>query len=83
MILMLLRGCMAIYWLGRLGDREIAAELMQLICNPNEQEKPVYHQNDIKTTRYKINGYKDIYFQFMSQSVMVLIRIGDRHKDLQ
>ena len=78
-----LRGCMAIYWLGRLGDREIAGELMELISNPSELDNAVYHQDGLKTTRYKINGYKDIYFQFMSQSVMALIRIGDIHKDLR
>lgn len=78
-----LRGCMAIYWLGRLCDREITEELIRLICDPNEVEKPVYNQTDIQTTRYKILEYNDIYFQFMSQSVMALIRIGNAHIDLR
>ena len=77
-----LRGCMAIYWLGRLADREIADELMGLICDPAEQEKPVY-QKGLQNTRYKIDDYDDTYFQFMSQAVMALVRIGDAHADLQ
>jgi len=77
-----LRGCMAIYWLGRLADREIAPELMRLICDPAEQEKPVY-QKGMQNTRYKIDDYDDTYFQFMSQSVMALVRIGDAHPDLR
>jgi hypothetical protein len=78
-----LRGCIAIYWLGRLGDREITEELIRLICEPNEVEKPVYNQTDVQTTRYKILAYNDIYFQFMSQAVMALIRIGNAHVDLR
>jgi len=78
-----MRGCMAIYWLGRLGDREITQELIRLICDPGEKDKPVYHQAGIQTTRYKIAEYNDLYFQFMSQSVMALVRIGERHADLR
>lgn len=78
-----LRGCMAIYWLGRLGDREIAQELMELICDPKEIDKGVYHQNNVQTTRYEIADFEDVYFQFMSQAVMALIRIGDMHADLR
>ena len=78
-----LRGCMAIYWLGRLGNREIVQELIRLICDSSEKDKPVYHQDDLQTTRYKILEYNDIYFQFMSQSVMALIRIGNAHVDLR
>ena len=74
---------MAVYWLGRLCDREITEELIRLICDPNEVEKPVYNQTDIQTTRYKILAYNDIYFQFMSQAVMALIRIGNAHADLR
>lgn len=78
-----LRGCMAIYLLGRLADREIADELIRLICDPKELERPVYHQTDMKTTRYTITAYNNIYFQFMSQAVMALIRIGNAHSDLR
>ena len=78
-----LRGCMAIYWLGRLGDREIVPELIDLLCNEMECEKEVYHQKEIQTTRYKVHDFEDIYFQFLSQAVMALIRIGEKHADLR
>lgn len=78
-----LRGCMAIYWLGRLQDKEIADELIGLICDENEINKAVYHQNNLQTTRYKIADFKDVYFQFVSNAVMALVRIGNMHVDLR
>ena len=77
-----LRGCMAIYWLGRLADAEIADTLTDLICNENEISRPVYH-SDVMTTRYKLQGFNDVYFHFMSGAVMALIRIGDAHPHLR
>lgn len=77
-----LRGCMAIYWLGRLADRTIVPELTHLICDENENQKPVY-SNGALTTRYKVAGFDGVYFQFLSQAVMALVRIGDVHRDLQ
>lgn len=78
-----LRGCMAIYWLGRLGDRAIVQPLIDLICDPNESRKAVYHQKNVQTTRYKIDDFEDVYFQFMSQAVVALVRIGDIHVDMR
>ncbi len=78
-----LRGCMAIYWLGRLSHREITGELLQLICDPEEVCKAVYHDPTLKTTRYDIADFNGAYFQFMTQAVMALIRIGDDHTDLR
>ena len=78
-----LRGCMAIYWLGRLADREITGELLRLICDPEETRKAIYHDPSLKTTRYDISAFEGVYFQFMTQAVMALIRIGDTHTDLQ
>ena len=78
-----LRGCMAIYWLGRLADREITGELIRLICDPEETRKAIYHDPTLKTTRYDISDFQGVYFQFMTQTVMALIRIGDTHPDLQ
>ena len=75
------RGVMAIYWLGRLADREIVPELINLICDPKELEKPVYHPESDKTIRYKVGDFENVYFQFMSQAVMALVRIGDKHVD--
>jgi len=78
-----IRGCIAIYWLGRLSDREIAPELMALICDPRELDKAVYHNKALKTTRYDISDFEGVYFQFVTQAVMALIRIGDAHKELR
>ena len=78
-----LRGCMAIYWLGRLADREILPELISLICDPEELHHRVYHDPSLKTTRYDISDFQGAYFQFMTQAVMAMIRIGDTHPDLQ
>lgn len=77
-----LRGCMAIYWLGRLADRAITEELIGLICDPSEQQHAVYH-GDALLTRYKITDFDGVYFQFISHAVMALIRIGDAHPDLR
>ena len=78
-----LRGCMAIYWLGRLGDRQITDTLLRLICDPEEIRHPVYSNTDLKTTRYDITGFQGVYFQFMTQAAMALIRIGEAHRDLR
>jgi len=78
-----LRGCMAIYWLGRLADREIVGELIRLISDPLEIQRELYHDGDLLTTRYRISDFNGVYFQFMSQAVMALVRIGERHSDLR
>jgi len=77
------RGCIAIYWLGRLADREITWELSKLICDPKEAEKAIYQEKALKTTRYEIADFQGTYFQFMTQAVMALLRIGDAHPDLR
>ena len=78
-----LRGCMSIYWLGRLADAEITPELIRLICDPEEIKRHVYHDGNLKTTRYDIAAFEGVYFQFVTQSVMALIRIGNAHPHLR
>ncbi len=78
-----LRGWMAIYWLGRLADREITEELIRLICDPKEIERPVYSRKDLQPTRYEVQDFAGVYFQFVSQAVMALVRIGEEHPDLR
>ncbi len=78
-----LRGVMAVYWLGRLADRQIVKELIGIICDPKELDKPVYHPADDRTIRYKVSEFENVYFQFVSQAVMALVRIGDKHPDLR
>ena len=74
---------MAIYWLGRLRDREITEELIRLICDPDETKKDVYCQSEVQNVNGKMSEHNEVYFQFMSQSVMALVRIGDVHEDLR
>lgn len=76
-----LRGCMAIYWLGRLQDVQIVPELLRLICDPTETNRAVYQQTHLKTLRYDVANFHNIYFQFLSQAVMALIRIGNAHPE--
>lgn len=76
------RGCMAIYWLGRLADKEIADSLIQIITDKDEVLRPVYNSG-LLTTRYKISDFNGIYFQFISNSVAALVRIGDKHIGLR
>lgn len=78
-----LRGCMAIYWLGRLADREITEELIRLITDPKEFERPVYHRKDLQPTRYEVGDFAGVYYQFVSLAVMALVRIGEAHPDLR
>lgn len=78
-----LRSWMAIYWLGRLGDRTIVPTLIDLICNEKETDREVYRQEQNSTIRYAVSNFNNIYFQFMSQAVMALVRIGDMHADMR
>lgn len=78
-----LRGCIAIYWLGRLRDRKITPELIRLIRDEGELQKDIYLRQDLHTTRYAIHDFQGVYFQFLSHAVMALVRIGDAHTDLR
>ena len=77
------RGCMAIYFLGRLGDTEIVDGLTQILLDEDEINRPTYHQNLVIGTRYRVEDFQDSYFQFASNAVMALIRIGDAHPEVQ
>ncbi|MBR4866368.1 MAG: FAD-dependent oxidoreductase [Clostridia bacterium] len=77
------RGAMAIYFLGKLRDRESVDLLCEIITDPREVERPAYHQAFAMGTRYKIEGFLAEYFQFLTGATMALIRIGDSHPDLQ
>jgi len=76
-----MRGFIAIYLAGKLRDTEIIDELIDIICNPKEFEKPLYQDKNLSTIRYAVEGYNDIYFQFFSHSVMALTKIGDKYEE--
>ena len=77
------RGCMAIYHLGRLGDAEITDTLIEIISDKDEVKKPAYNMEFAMGTRYKIENFNNEFFQFVSNVVVALIRIGDAHPELQ
>lgn len=74
------RGCMAIYLLGKLGDTESVDALLDVLTDPNELDQAVYHMQE-QSTRYAVLDFNSAYFQFASNAVMALIRIGDKHPD--
>jgi len=77
------RGCMAIYHLGRLGDAEITDTLIEIISDPDEVKKPTYNKDFAMGTRYKMEDFNNEFFQFVTNAVVALIRIGDAHPELQ
>ena len=70
------------YWLGRLGDTEILDELIKIIADEKELLLPVYNSEQ-KTTRYAISAFNGAYFQFASNAVAALVRIGNQHPDVR
>lgn len=77
------RGCMAIYLLGRLADAGVADTLIDIITDRHEPERPAYNVEFAMGTRYRIDCFRNEYFQFMTNAVMALIRIGDAHAELR
>jgi len=73
------RGCMAVYWLGRLADEEITDTLIKMITDKDEYLNPVYSSGKL-TTRYSVSAFNGVLFQFMSNAVAALVRIGEKHK---
>ncbi len=72
------RGAMAIYLLGKLRDTACVDTLIDIITNPDEHKKQTYADGSAGT-RYAISDFNNAYFQFVSNSVMALIRIGEAH----
>ena len=78
------RHChMAIYWLGILEDAEIADVLMARICDPDEHRQTAYTQAAVDKAARVIHDFNEVYFQYVTQSVMALIRIGNAHPSLR
>ena len=76
------RACMAMYWLGRLGDTEILDTLIEIITDENELLLPVYNREQ-NTTRYQISAFNGVYFQFASNAVAAMVRIGNQNPDVR
>lgn len=77
------RGCMAIYFLGRLGDAQIVDTLIEIFSDKDEIKRAAYNREFAMGTRYAVGGFNNEYFQFVSNAVVALIRIADTHPELQ
>ncbi|MBQ3549924.1 MAG: FAD-dependent oxidoreductase [Clostridia bacterium] len=75
------RGSMAVYWLGRLKSAKAVDALCEFLTNPRENERPELYEKDSSGTWYVIKGFNNRYFQFMINTVMALIRIGEAHEE--
>lgn len=73
------RGSIAVYWLGRLKSAKATDVLCEFITNPDESNREEMFETDSSGTWYVITGFNNRYFQFMINSVMALIRIGEAH----
>lgn len=77
------RGCMAIYWLGRLAVREAVDVLSDIITNKEECERPQFKTDQSVGTWYIVSGFNNRLFQFVLNATVALIRIGNLHPDLR
>ncbi len=74
-----IRGVMAVYALRRLRSQAAAEELSAIVAGGEKEfARPVYRM-DAMTTRYQIEGYNDVYFQFLSHAVCALLAIRRAH----
>lgn len=74
------RGCMAIYYLGRLADVQSIDTLAEIIIDPKEPLRDTYSGRFSNGARYHISEFQYEYFQFVTEATMALIRIGDAHE---
>ena len=72
---------MAVYWLGRLKSAKAVNTLCDFLTDPKENERPELYEKDSSGTWYVIKNFNNRYFQFMINTVMALIRIGEAHEE--
>ena len=77
------RCSIAVYWLGRLKSAKAVDILCEIITDPKENERPELYEQDSSGTWYVIKNFNNRYFQFMINTVMALIRIGEAHEELR
>lgn len=71
-----LRTAMAIYLIGRCGDRSGISLLREILCDPEEYKKPLY--SDIRELTYAFSltkNFNEVYFQIVSQAALAVVRI--------
>lgn len=78
------RSAIAIYLLGKLGDKDSIPMLKEILCDEAEYKKPLYHE--IKEPSYKLNtskNFNELYFQLISHAAVALVRIASKHPEAQ
>lgn len=74
-----IRGVMAIYALRRLRSSNAIDELSAIVTGGEKEFARSVYRIDAMTTRYHIEGYNDVYFQFLSHAVCALLSIRSVH----
>lgn len=77
------RSAIAVYLLGKLGDRDSLPLLKEILCDEAEYRKPLYHE--IRETSYKLNtskNFNELYYQIISHAAVALIRLAKAHPEL-
>ncbi|MCK9478468.1 MAG: FAD-dependent oxidoreductase [Firmicutes bacterium] len=77
-----MRGVMAIYLAGKLCDKEIINDLIDIILDSDGQKKSA-HTNAYAELKHNSEEYNNIYFQFFSFSLIALISIGNTYQGLR
>jgi HEAT repeat protein len=75
-----LRAAMAIYLIGRCGDRSGIQLLREILCDPEEYKKALY--SDIRELTYAFSltkNFNEVYFQIISQAALAVVRIMARN----
>ncbi len=77
------RSVIAIYVLGKLGNRDSLPLLREILCDEAEYNKSLYHE--IKEPSYKLNtskNFNELYYQIISHAAVALMRLAKAHPDL-
>lgn len=79
-----LRTAIAIYLLGKLGDLGIISTLKEILCNPKEYEKALYHDiNELSYHFSNTKNFNEVYFQVISQAGVAITRIMEKHPEFK
>ena len=76
-----MRGWMAVYLLGRLRDKNSVDILCDILTQENIYKDYEYFIVRDKTRRTNLSGIELVYFQFVSLSLVALLKIGEEYKD--
>lgn len=77
------RSAIAIYVLGKLGDRDSLPLFREILCDEAEYNKPLYHE--IKVPSYKLNtskNFNELHYQIISHAAVALMRLAKAYPEL-